>query len=52
MKNKTIPILIASFVAMLFLSEVRAEPVTISEARTVATNWINLVIHKRGDWGG
>jgi len=30
----------------------QAEPVTISEARIAATNWINLIIHKRGDWGG
>jgi len=29
-----------------------AEVATISEARVAATNWINLIIHKRGDWGG
>jgi hypothetical protein len=30
----------------------RAEIVTTEEALVVANNWINLVIHKRGDWGG
>ena len=30
----------------------RAEIVTTDEALVVANNWINMVIHKRGDWGG
>jgi hypothetical protein len=30
----------------------RAEVATTSEARIAATNWINLLIHKRGNWGG
>jgi len=30
----------------------RADPATISDAEVVATNWINLIIHNRGDWGG
>jgi len=52
MKNITIRILIASFVVMVLISEVQAQIVTTEEALTVANNWINLVTHKRGSWGG
>ena len=52
MKNITLRILIASFVVMVLISEVQAQIVTTEEALTVANNWINLVTHKRGSWGG
>ncbi len=29
-----------------------AQPLSVDEARTVATNWIELIIQKKGDWGG
>jgi len=51
MKKLKIPILIASFAAMVLVSEVRAELVTTDEALTVANNWINVIIQKKGSWG-
>lgn len=30
----------------------RAQVATMDEALTVANNWITLIIHKKGDWGG
>ena len=52
MKKLTIPILIASLAVMVLVSEVRAEIVTTDEALTVANNWINVIIRKKGSWGG
>ncbi len=51
MTKLTIPILIGSFVAMVLISEVRAEIVTTEEALSVANNWIKAVIQKKGGWG-
>jgi hypothetical protein len=51
MKKLKIPILIASFAALVLVSEVRAEIVTTDEALTVANNWISAVIRKKGGWG-
>ena len=31
---------------------VRAQMATMDEALTVATNWITVIIRKKGDWGG
>jgi len=28
------------------------EPVSMDEAETIATNWISLVVHDQGSWGG
>lgn len=33
-------------------SPVLAETATMDEALRVANNWISLIVHKRGDWGG
>lgn len=51
MKNLAIPILVASFAAIALISEVRAEIVTTDEALSVANNWINAIIQKKGGWG-
>jgi hypothetical protein len=51
MKNITIRILIASFAAMVFISEARAQIVTTDKALLVANNWINTIIRKKGCWG-
>jgi hypothetical protein len=45
-------ILIAFLLGPVLTIPCRAEVATTSEARFAATNWINLIIHKRGDWGG
>lgn len=52
MKNLIIAILIASLAIMVPVSPVQAEMVTVDEALTVANNWITLIIHNEGDWGG
>jgi len=52
MKNLFTVILIASLVIGVVWSPVQAEMVMIDEARTVAKNWVTLVIQKKGDWGG
>ena len=44
-------ILLASFAALAPVSRVRAELVTKEAARTVANNWINTIIQKKGSWG-
>lgn len=51
MKTITLKILIASFAAMAFISEARAQIVTTDEALSVANNWINTIIRKKGSWG-
>ena len=45
-------ILIAFLLGPVLTIPCRAEVATTSEARIAATNWINLIIHKKGDWGG
>ncbi|MCK4790834.1 MAG: C10 family peptidase [Desulfobacteraceae bacterium] len=45
-------ILIASLVLVGLTIPVRAEMATTAQALTVANNWINLIIQKKGDWGG
>lgn len=52
MKNLKIKILIASFAAMVLITPVRAQIVTMDEALNVANNWIALTLQKKGDWGG
>jgi len=52
MKNLTITFLIASFAAMMLITPVRAQIVTVDEALNVANNWIALTIQQKGDWGG
>jgi hypothetical protein len=51
MKNLTIRILIASFAAMMFISEAQARIVTTDKALIVANNWINTIIREKGSWG-
>lgn len=52
MKKLKNTILIASLVALGLTISVAAEMTTSDEALTIANNWINLVIQKKGDWGG
>jgi hypothetical protein len=56
MKKPIIITLIACLAIVGLASPVRAqsvaEMVTRDEARTVAQNWITLIIQKKGDWGG
>ena len=52
-----VTILIACLAVTALTSTVQAEPVqdeivTMDEALTVANNWITLMIHNEGDWGG
>ncbi|HIJ53241.1 MAG TPA: hypothetical protein HPP66_08820 [Planctomycetes bacterium] len=51
MKKLTITILIASFAVMVLISPVQAQIATTDEALTVANNWINTIIRKKGSWG-
>ena len=44
-------ILIALLVAVGLTMPIRAERASIDEALTVANNWINLIIQKKGGWG-
>lgn len=56
MKKTVIITLIACLTIVGLTSPVRAQPVpemvTIDEARTVAQNWIALIIQREGSWGG
>lgn len=45
-------ILIASLVLVGLTIPVRAEMATMDEALTVAKNWVTMIIHHEGDWGG
>lgn len=45
-------ILIVLLVAVGLTMPARAEKANIDEALTVASNWINLIIQKKGSWGG
>ncbi len=51
MKNIFISIMVISVIAISCLP-LRAQPVSIDEANTVAQNWIRAIIDKKGDWGG
>jgi hypothetical protein len=44
--------MILSLVIMGLSSPVHAEMVTMEDALTVAENWIAVIIHEEGDWGG
>jgi len=52
MKNLTITIMSALLGIMVLISPVQAEMTTRDEALTVAKNWVALIIHLKGDWGG
>ncbi len=52
MKKLIIAILFVSVAIMVPVSPVHAEMATMDEALTVANNWITLIIHNEGDWGG
>jgi hypothetical protein len=45
-------ILISLALFVVFAVPVQAKSVTQDEALTVAKNWVTLVIHKKGNWGG
>lgn len=49
MKRTLIVLLVAAFTIPAIVS---AQIVTRDEARTVAVNWISMIIHCAGDWGG
>ena len=50
MKNLKTTILVTSLAAIALISEVQAEIATAGEALTVANNWINTIIEKKGSW--
>ena len=52
MKNVRIITLIAFLGMTGLISPVHAQMATTDEAMTVAANWITLIIHQKGDWGG
>ena len=45
-------ILLACLGVLVLTAGAWAGRVTVSDAQVVATNWISLIIHYRGDWGG
>jgi hypothetical protein len=51
MDKLTNTILIALLVAVGLTMPTRADRASIDEALTVANNWINLIIQKKGSWG-
>ncbi|MDH4238327.1 MAG: C10 family peptidase [Phycisphaerae bacterium] len=51
MKNIIFRILIASFAAIMLISETQAQIVTTDQALVVANNWIDVIIQKKGSWG-
>ena len=52
MKRLILKILIVCLAIMGRGLPVRAQMATMDEALTVATNWITVIIQKKGDWGG
>jgi hypothetical protein len=52
MKNLLFIALIASLAIIAIGQPVRAEMATMDEALNVTKNWVTLIIHKRGSWGG
>jgi len=44
-------ILITYLVLLLLVLPVTAQKVTADDARTVAENWVALIIHQQGEWG-
>jgi hypothetical protein len=45
-------LLVAALVVCLMASPARAEVVSMADAETLAENWISVVIHLKGSWGG
>ncbi len=52
MKKIAIKMLTTCLSLLILTSSVQAEMVTRDEALTVAKNWVTLIIHQEGDWGG
>ncbi|UCB52289.1 MAG: C10 family peptidase [Candidatus Zixiibacteriota bacterium] len=52
MRNLIMTILVASVGFIGMISPIQAQMATMNEVETVAENWVNLIIEKRGDWGG
>ena len=52
MKNLTNTIVIALSAILVSISPVQAEMATKDEAFAVAKNWITLIVHNEGNWGG
>jgi hypothetical protein len=51
MENLRITILIASLLAVGLTIPIHAQMAAMDEALTVANNWIDLIIQKKGGWG-
>jgi len=51
MKNLFITILLVSLMVTGFISRIQAERASMDEARTVAENWIALIVNIKGHWG-
>ena len=52
MKNLIITILVTSLVLIGMMLPAQAEMASLEEALTVARNWVTLIIHEKGNWGG
>jgi hypothetical protein len=52
MKRMIPALLILSLTVIIISPSVRAQVATKNQALTVATNWIRMIIEKKGDWGG
>lgn len=52
MRNVIITLLVASVGFIGMISPIQAQMATMTEVETVAENWVNLIIEKRGNWGG
>ena len=52
MNASRLRMLLVCLVVMTFISPIQAEIVTMDEALNIANNWIALVLHTKGDWGG
>ncbi len=52
MNNLRIRVLMICLVAMVLISPAQAEIITINKAQNMANNWIALVLHRKGSWGG
>ena len=52
MKRYIVILIAIALAALVSPAHVSAQTVTLEEARTVAANWITMIIHYAGDWGG
>lgn len=52
MRTLLVAVLIVGLAIQILPSPVQAQKVTNEEAQIIADNWISLVIHAKGSWGG